>query len=53
LRLGEEGDAIYRYFMVKNQSFCRYFREGGLVVGFLERGGEVGFCRGRRREVRV
>jgi hypothetical protein len=43
LRLGEEGDAIYRYFMVKNQSFCRYFREGGLVVGFLERGGEVGF----------
>jgi hypothetical protein len=51
LRLGEE--AIYRYFMVKNQSFCRYFSEGGLAVGFLERGGEVGFCQGRRREVRV
>jgi len=47
LRLGEE--AIYRYFMVKNQSFCRYFREGGLVVGFLERGGEGRFLSGEKK----
>jgi hypothetical protein len=38
LRLGDEGDG---YFMVKNQSFCRYLEREGLAVNFLEREGGV------------
>jgi hypothetical protein len=49
LRLGEEGDAIYRYFMVNNQSFCRYLEREGLAVNFLERGGEGRFLSGEKK----